>query len=336
MCVFLRTADKQVDIFWINQTVLLTPEGIDGDPEIRVIINGLVQPKEGSNDVAVNFVHAGEIYHLEDWSSEWLRAGEEPNKDWLSSNIFNNSRLNDIPRIERHDADKLRVRIKDKPKGNDDYIIATVTDKQNVLSGDVYCSGVKEGLKYSISTKPAAKVDYTPIYSAFTLSLKSSNPNPQLFRITFCTKSGVHPYHSQINVDVEGPDTLLNSIKRDIDNKVADQNQRDTLRQPIDTLSTYGEERDLEIALVSHPTMSLMIERATNAASGELCKEFPLESTGTIIKSAECEGRVVFYGGNNRNAIIKAITSPVAEHRRQHSPEFLEMLTDLKRELEKG
>jgi hypothetical protein len=331
MCIFW-SEDEQVDIFWINRTVLIAPEGPEAEPAIRVIVNGLIRPKgDHHKDVVISFAHKGEIYALEDWSDEWLEVTNKSNKDWLSSEILNNRELGALPTIEPHDKDKLLVRSRRRSMD----VIATVANcKQNRLSDiDVYCC--KETHKHLTSKMPnqACFNEDVPIYSTFSLSLKGIEPDYKLFRITFCTKSGVHPYHSQINVDVEGPDESLSSIERDIDIKVVKEDRHDELRQQIDKLPRYRGDSDLDIAVVSHPTMSLMIEYAENAGEGRPI-EFPLESAkAPVIKSAACNGRVAFFGESKNNAIIKAVATPVPAFRSQHSPEFLEMFEELKKEL---
>ena len=334
MCLFL-SAEDQVDVYWVNETILITPEGPNSKSEVRVIVNGLIRPKENNKGVTINFAHRGEIYSLEDWSPEWFHATKKPNGDWLSSNVLNNNELGTIPMIEPKGNNNLLVRLRNEAK---EFLVNVVNIKQNILSDiEVYCG--KGDYKHPISKMPtkACFAEYTPIYSSFSLSLKDPKPENQLFRITYCTKAGVHPYHSQINVDVEGPDALPECIKLEIDKKVTEKGRHDKLCQQIAKLPKYRENTGLDLAIVSHPTTSLTIEYAEHT-SDKRPIEFPLESSKTtVIESAACEGRVAFFVGNNRNAIIKAVATPVVvEYPRQHSPEFFEMLNDLRKELEKG
>jgi hypothetical protein len=319
MCLFTSTKDN-VDIYWLNEVMVLAPNGPHATTEREAIISGLVRATQEKS--TLTFVQRGELYCLKDRSTQWLS-----DTDWLTKKILNHPALNKYPRIEAtEEKGKLLTRFRNDFRPDK----ASIADLGTGLS-DVSVSCPAETVVHSVADMPTCpKLDQAePIFSIFSLHFQE--PVTQLFRISFRTKFGLHKYHSQITLDVEGPDLAIASILRDIA-RVPDAARKAELRQQMYDLSDNTKEPRYEIAIISHPSLALTIEHTENIKKPF---DFKLDSKEIPIPSAASPTRGVFLDTSTRTFTVSAvatITQPV----RTHSPEFLKALEELKHQLQES
>lgn len=311
MCLFTSSSDH-VDVFWLGEAILVCPDGPRKPRGVELQVSGLARPVD-ANGGTLTFVHRGEIYGLEDRSSEWLA-----DDDWYTDRVLRNP---GVPGkgISRTGVDKVLIRCRQEMPG----INAQVFRNGESSISDLAVFGDKTSNEYASQDVPKDPTGERALFSRFSIRLRQ--PVMQLFRIRFRTQFGITDYGNQIDMSIEGPGSAIEGIRVDIARHVQDPQRKEILRREIDRLFDCMLEPPYDISVIPHPSIAISVEGMQNA---ELPVSAPVESAGTPIHAAACPSRSLFFDMKRRDFLVRLVAQ-VTNRRAEYSPEFLDAIRKL-------
>ncbi|MBU2524466.1 hypothetical protein KKG71_04705 [Patescibacteria group bacterium] len=314
------SAENYFDIFWLHQTILVSPEGSSGPHEVEVIVNGIVKPS--ARNQSLTFCHLGEIYGLENQSGKWLDAWENPSRDWFVSKVLNNPVVSENERIMKCSEDrgkfKFRTFLLNTFSIDATTFVSTSGNlsKPSNLSNISVCCNEEDKEIPNINHEPSLETS-CPIYSKFSINFEEEST--QLFRIRFKTRY-YKPLQSQIVITVGGVEKYTKDIKRFCNNST----RCKELKDAIDNYNLKPQP-PIEVVIIGHPMMTLNFE-------SKVLVDFDVETKDTPINSAACLSRAAMFIMDRPGSIIKA-TSTIPEHFSLISPTYQAFQKDFNDEL---
>lgn len=316
MCLTTSSTSKS-DIFWLGEAILVYPDGLQrGKRDVLLEVNGLVRPNLGKDEGKLTFMHRGEIYDLEERSTDWLSEN-----DWYVKHVFRNSVLpwksiSPIPLA----TNKVTIRCRQEIPPFD----ARMVEAGEHQITDVAVFGPQRLYPDESVPLPRKSFCKEAIFSRFSIRFKAGDM--QLFRVRFRTSFGfADDYDNQLDMTVEGPAIASEKVRQDILNRVPAGDYRDSLCREIDGIAASLLLPPYDLAIIPHPAIAASVEATRHA---EMHVTAPVETKDTPIRSAACPARSIFFDMRERDFVVR-IVGPITPRRIQYSEQFSNALDEL-------